>query len=66
MQRELGVLLSTGLLCFALFWSVFSALQNQTFFEDTLWTVAHSYERTDTEMGFKISDNPTPYVAVTQ
>ena len=66
MQRELGVLLSTGLLCFTLFWGVFSALQNQTFFEDTLGTVAHSYERTDTEMGFKISDNPTPYVAVTQ
>jgi len=66
MQRELGVLLSTGLLCFALFWGVFSALQNQTFFDDTLGTVAHSYERTDTEMGFKISEKPTPYVAVTQ
>ena len=66
MQRELGVLLSMGLLCFLLFWGVFSALQNQTFFENTLGTVAHSYERTDTEMGFKVSDNPTPYVAVTQ
>ena len=66
MQRELGVLLSMGLLCFLLFWGVFSALQNQTFFENTLGTVAHSYERTDTETGFKISDNPTPYVAVTQ
>ena len=66
MQRELGVLLSMGLLCFLLFWGVFSALQNQTFFENTLGTVAHSYERTDTKMGFKISDNPTPYVAVTQ
>ena len=66
MQRELGVLLSMGLLCFLLFWGVFSALQNQTFFENTLGTVAHSYERTDTKTGFKISDNPTPYVAVTQ
>ena len=66
MQRELGVLLSMGLLCFLLFWGVFSALQNQTFFENTLGTVAHSYERTDTETGFKISENSTPYVAVTQ
>ena len=66
MQRELGVLLSMGLLCFSLFWGVFLALQNQTFFENTLGTVAHSYERTDTGTGLKISNNPTPYVAVTQ
>lgn len=66
MQRELGMFLSTGLLCFALFWGVFSALQNQTFFKDSLGTVAHSYERTDTETGFKISENSSPYVAVTQ
>ena len=54
------------LLCFALFWGVFSALQNQTIFKDSLGTVAHSYERTDTETGFKISENSSPYVAVTQ
>ena len=66
MQRELGVLLSMGLLCFSLFWGVFLALQNQTFFENTLGTVAHSYERTDTGTGLKISNNSTPYVAVTQ
>ncbi|MDG2311372.1 MAG: hypothetical protein P8L64_03175, partial [Flavobacteriales bacterium] len=66
MQREFGVLLSTGLLCFVLFWGVFTALQNQTFFDNTLGVVAHSYERTDTETGFKISQNSTPYVEVTQ
>ena len=66
MQRELGVLFSTGLLCFALFWGVFSAFQNQTFFDDTLGIVAHSYERTDTETGFNISENSSPYVGVTQ
>ena len=66
MQREFGVLLSTGLLCFVLFWGVFSALQDQTFFDYTLGTVAHSYERTDTENGFKISEHSTPYVDVTQ
>ena len=66
MLRELGVLFSTGLLCFALFWGVFSAFQNQTFFDDTLGIVAHSYERTDTETGFNISENATPYVEVTQ
>ena len=66
MQRELGVLLSTGLLCFALFWGLFSALQNQTVFDNTLGTVAHSYERTDTETGFIISETSTSYVEVTQ
>jgi hypothetical protein len=66
MQRELGVLFSAGLLCFALFWGLFSALQNQTFFDDTLGTIAHSYERANTETGFKISENSTPYVEVTQ
>jgi len=60
------VLLSTGLLCFALFWGVFSALQNQTVFDNTLGTVTHSYERTDTETGFIISETSTSYVEVTQ
>jgi len=66
MQREFGGLFISGVLCFALFWGVFSAFQNQTFFDDTLGVIAHSYERTDTETGFKISENSTPYVEVTQ